>query len=199
MRLIVVRHGETKENVLGISQGHKYGELSETGIEQSKKLAQRLKNEKIDLIFSSDLKRAKDTTKEIIKYHEVPVFYVKELRERCRGIFEGKPLEEFDEDREKSGLPHSLYKPEGGESLEEVKERIFSFLKNLIENYKNKTILIVGHGGVNKIIFSILLSKPIEDIFNTINQNNACINILEIENLGKIKTHLINSIDHLEN
>lgn len=56
MRLILVRHGETKDNDAGILQGQLHGELNKSGIEQAEKVAVRLKNEKIDFIFTSDLK-----------------------------------------------------------------------------------------------------------------------------------------------
>lgn len=71
MKLIIVRHGETEENASEIIQGHSLGKLSKKGIEQSKKLALRLKGEKIDMIFSSDLERAKDTIKEVARFHKV--------------------------------------------------------------------------------------------------------------------------------
>jgi len=56
-RLIFVRHGETEENKAKIVQGQKHGKLSEEGLEQAKKVAERLKDEKIDFIYSSDLDR----------------------------------------------------------------------------------------------------------------------------------------------
>ena len=65
MKLIITRHGETEENKAGIIQGHLPGHLSEAGIEQAKKVAFRLKDEKINFIYSSDLDRAADTAKEI--------------------------------------------------------------------------------------------------------------------------------------
>ena len=59
MRLIIVRHGETNENVQKIVQGQKLGSLSERGWKQTKLLAERLKDEKVDIIISSDLERAR--------------------------------------------------------------------------------------------------------------------------------------------
>ncbi|MEJ2267962.1 MAG: histidine phosphatase family protein [Nanoarchaeota archaeon] len=83
MKLIIVRHGETEENLKKIWQGHLQGKLTKKGIEQAKKLANRLKDEKLDVIFSSDLDRASDTAKEIAKFHsEVPIYLVEDLRER---------------------------------------------------------------------------------------------------------------------
>ncbi len=80
MKLIITRHGETEENRTGIVQGHLPGQLSESGIEQAQKLALRLKGEKIDVIYSSDLDRASDTAKEIAKDHpSVPIRFVRDL------------------------------------------------------------------------------------------------------------------------
>jgi len=70
MKLILVRHGETIDNKKRLVQGHRQGELSDVGKEQAKKVAERLKDEKIDYIFSSDLRRAADTAKVIAKYQK---------------------------------------------------------------------------------------------------------------------------------
>ena len=90
MKLILVRHGETIENVKGIMQGHIHGKLSDLGKKQAKKLALRFKEEKINAIYSSDLARASDTTKEIAKFHKkAKIILVKELRERNLGDWAG--------------------------------------------------------------------------------------------------------------
>ena len=65
MRLILTRHGKTVENMNDIMQGWLPGELSEEGKEQAKHVAERLKDRKIDVAYSSDLKRCVDTAKEI--------------------------------------------------------------------------------------------------------------------------------------
>jgi probable phosphoglycerate mutase len=79
MRLIVVRHGETKENSKKILMGHRHGTLSRKGVRQARETALRLSHEKIDIIFSSDLRRAKLTAKEIARYHNAPIVYTKHL------------------------------------------------------------------------------------------------------------------------
>jgi probable phosphoglycerate mutase len=97
MKIILTRHGETIENRMGIAQGHLPGKLTEKGIGQAKKLALRLKDEKFDAIYSSDLARAADTAKEIIKFHpNVNAHFVKELRERNIGEFEGTKWCDFE-------------------------------------------------------------------------------------------------------
>ena len=96
MRVILTRHGETKENKKTIVQGHMPGHLSELGKKQAEMVAIRLKDEKIDFIYSSDLKRAADTAKEIAKYHpDIPIEFTKELRERNLGEFQGKCSKEI--------------------------------------------------------------------------------------------------------
>ena len=116
MRLILTRHGETEENKIGIMQGHLPGKLSAEGIEQAQKLALRLKDEKIDFIYSSDLARASDTAKEIASFHpHAPIKFVEDLRERNLGEFQGK---------KKSTMPlksiMGLRSPESSQSQEPI-------------------------------------------------------------------------------
>ena len=61
MHLYITRHGETKENVMGVLQGKSPGNLNETGIEQARLLGGALRNKDISAIHSSDLDRALDT------------------------------------------------------------------------------------------------------------------------------------------
>ena len=73
MRIYVTRHGQTEWNALGKLQGRKDIELNEVGREQAVKVRNKLKNEKIDIIISSTLKRAKETAKIINKEFNVDI------------------------------------------------------------------------------------------------------------------------------
>lgn len=85
MNIIIVRHGQSQANAKNISQGNKDKwtdtPLSLKGKEQARKLANRLKNEKFSLIYSSDLKRAKQTVEEINKFHNLKIKFDKRLRD----------------------------------------------------------------------------------------------------------------------
>jgi broad specificity phosphatase PhoE len=162
MKLIVVRHGETSENVKGILQGSLDVSLNKTGRQQAKAIGHRLKSEKIDVVFSSDLKRAKQTAKEIARFHKVPVHYVKEIRERDGGIFEGRPFTLLKLAADKSGVPFEHYKPKNGESLTEVQKRIQRFMQKVSTKYKGKTVLLVTHGGVTRALASLYLEMPLK-------------------------------------
>lgn len=189
MRLILTRHGETVENQEGILQGHMPGNLSELGKLQAKRLALRLKNEKIDEIYSSDLKRAVDTTDEIIKFHPgIPVFYTEKLREGNMGSYTGKYKGEVDFNQ----------KPKDMESWEDMRARSKGFLDSLYRKNPGNCVLFVGHNGINKALISEILGKGPEEIKSIKSQVNTAINIFEIEENGRYKVHLMNSSDHLK-
>lgn len=89
MKLLLVRHAKSIANHLGIRQDKNKDyydtNLHDLGLLQAKEIAQRLKNEKIDIIYSSPLKRAKETAEEINKYHKIEIIYDKKIEERRVG------------------------------------------------------------------------------------------------------------------
>jgi len=194
MKLILIRHGETEENAARIIQGQTGGKLSGKGKEQVQKLALRLKNEKIDLTFSSDLARSKDTTAEIIKYHQIPVYYDSLLRERCKGIFNGRPREEFSRALQESGLPFLDFTPEGGESFVELENRAKNFLNNLFENHNSENIMISSHGGFIRMLLGIILNKHFDKL---VRLENTSISIVELDKNLNVKNYELNNFDHL--
>lgn len=196
MKLILVRHGETKENAELIMQGQEYGTLSEKGKKQAEKVAERLKDFDLDYIFSSDLERTRDTAKEIAKYHNTPIKFVEEIRERDAGIFNGKPVEKFVEEREAKELDAHEFKPQGGEDYQEVKERTAKFLEELIEGYQGETVLLVSHGTAMKIMTTYLLNKDLSET-SELSQDNTAVNIFEFDG-EEVKNYLLNDIEHLE-
>lgn len=197
MKMILTRHGETKENKAGINQGWKHGHLSKLGIEQAKLVAARLKDAKFDVIYSSDLNRCLRTTKEIRKYHPKAKFIKdKRLRERSTGIFEGTVISKNDWD----GLGGDLYsnKPKNGESFIEVWARINEFCEELLKKYTNETILIVGHGGSMCLLQGAICKKDLKYSLSKIEKlKNTAITELQVDKNGKCKILLLNSEKHL--
>lgn len=189
MKLILVRHGETIENIKGICQSHLPGTLSKLGIEQAKKLALRLKHEKIDAIYSRDLARAADTAKIIAKYHsQVPLHFVKELRERDHKHFAGKKIDEIDRDKFDSE----------SEPWSQMQTRIKKILDKAYEKYPNSTVLFVGHGAINMALTSVILNKPPKEIDKIDIPPNTAVSIFEIREDKNHKVHLLNCVKHLE-
>ena len=152
--LYVVRHGETEENSKGILLGRKEAMLNDKGKKEAHSLGKKLQKEKIDIIFSSHLKRAQQTAEIISQYLKKPIKLDKRLMERNLGIFEGLSKKEFFEKFQKGFDSEMAYHstPPEGESTKEVQKRVFSFLEEIKKNYSNKKILIVTHSFVSKMI-----------------------------------------------
>jgi broad specificity phosphatase PhoE len=195
MKIILTKHGETIENKKGIIQGHLQGKLSKLGKEQAKKIALKLRNERIDYIYSSDLARAKDTAKEIAKYHlNVPLILTKELREKKWGEFEGKTKEQLGFPKDKP-LNKNI-KVKNSESIKQVYDRANRFIKELLKNHKNQTILLIGHGTIDKAIICCIFNKSFKTIEYIKEIKPTSITIIKYEKNPKLK--LFNSTEHLK-
>lgn|SRR3989344_2569468 len=159
--LYIVRHGETNENLNHIIQGQTNSVLNETGKLQAKNIAQELRNIKFDNIFSSDLLRTKETAEIIALERRLAVQTTKALRERRWGRLEGKStkliyaIEELKKTLAKED--RLKYKPFPDiENDEEIASRMFTYLREIAVAYQGKTILIVSHGGVMRILLNHL-------------------------------------------
>ena len=185
MKLMIVRHGETIENKKRIWQGRLHGTLSEEGVIQARKLALRFSEENLDYIYSSDLRRALNTAKEIAKYHPNIPFYTNEkIREASFGNLEGEFISETNINLESSGI----------ESIESMQKRARSFIKMLKKYPENSTIMVVGHGMINRAITSILLDKSYKEIPH---YYNAGVSIFEIKKKKNPVMYLFNCTEHL--
>jgi len=169
MKLIIARHGETIENQKGIIQGHLHGTLTEKGLNQAKTVAKKLKDTKIDIIYSSDLKRSLETAKEIAKFHDCPLEPTEELRERYLAELQGKSKEELGHTKETSV---AIFENHSGETREQMFNRAKNFLNKIIEKHKNQIVLIVSHNGINKAIISAINGTGPEGIPEIPNMDN---------------------------
>ena len=162
MKLILIRHGETKEGKKGIILGQLPGTLSAKGKVTAKQLASFIKSTDINpsVIFSSDLRRAKETAKIIAKILKLPIKYDQLLRERFSGQAEGKLEKEINwKEYEKKKKPFRRH-PEG-ESFSEVRARARDFIKK-INKTKNKDIIIVSHSAFLSMLLSVFYKWSIE-------------------------------------
>lgn len=195
IRLYIIRHGETEANKADLLQGISHGALTPLGIEQVKRLAHRLKDEKIDAIISSDLERNKQTLAEITKFHHLPVRYLPLIREWNVGEFDLRKKEEFREARAQSGLSKATFRPKDGENFYDMMERAKVFLKLIKSEYKGKNVLVATHGDFIRAFISVLLNRAIEDAPD-IQQQNAALNIFDITPY-EVKIIAMNSVEHL--
>jgi len=128
-KIILIRHGETEYNRQKKWQGWSDVPLNKAGRKQAQLLAHRLKHEVIDVLYTSDLKRAVETARAIAKSVNLQVIKTKKLRERNIGILEGVNFQESVEKYKDIfdglfGSHDESFKGHGGESVKEVKQRI---------------------------------------------------------------------------
>jgi len=147
----VLRHGQTiyqtkKKKIMYPWPENRPILLTKEGEKQIKKVAKKLKNKKIDLIYASDVSRTRQTAEIVAEELGVKIIFDKRLRDINLGTYHGGRKEDFYRDFPKN--PERFYgrKPPGGENWGECRKRMIDCLNDIDRRYQNKTILIVGHG-----------------------------------------------------
>lgn len=199
-KIILIRHGETEYNRLGKWQGWIDVPLNAAGKLQAEKLARRLQSEVIDVLFTSDLRRAVQTAESIAQRLGIKAIKTTKLRERALGLLEGRQKEEKDERMKKIwnkffDPTDETYKGHGGESLKETKARIQSFLKHLKKKYREKVVAIVTHGGTKWYFLQLLTKKPL-DRGSVL--ENAGVTMLKKDKWGEYHITILSDTSHLE-
>lgn len=196
MKLILTRHGETVENIDGIIQGHLPGKLSEKGIDQAEQLARRLKSEKLDFIYSSDLERAAATARAIARFHpDIQIEFVEDLRERYLGTWQGQRREDLGFSADKGILEYS---PQDGETLDEMYTRAGTFLNKLISKHPNELVLCVGHYGIYKAMLAVISGNTPAEILSIEDIHNTAVTIFEFDEKKHGQMELFNCTSHLK-
>lgn len=152
-------HGTTTDNEQHISSGWKDVDLSDLGIEQSKELPSK-NTDQFDAVFCSDLVRAVHSTELSFK-NKFPIIIDARLRECNYGDFNGK-LSEIVEPMQEENIEKRF---PNGESYEDVKARIESFLEDIKTKYDGKHIAIVAHKAPQLTLEVILNNKTWQEAF----------------------------------
>lgn len=199
MELYLLRHGQTEANVARINQGHQDGKLTEQGVWQAARVAQRLKDVTFDLIVVSDLGRTKETAAPIIATHpEAEVVYEPRVRERNQGVFEGRPYGTFTEAAKEAGIHITEYRPEGGESVTMLRQRAEAYLKELIEEHRQGRVLVVTHGGfLVQALFHLMGMEDSRENYERLHPHNTALSIMRIDDEGACDVELLNCTAHL--
>ncbi|MFI8708457.1 histidine phosphatase family protein [Bacillus sp. NPDC077411] len=155
-RIGIIRHGSTPWNKEGRAQGSSDISLDQAGIADAYKLAERLRKENWDFIYSSDLLRAKQTA-EIIggEISNIPLYLEARLREAGGGQIEGTTEEERILKWGKNWRELDL----GIEGTDSVIARGLSVIEEIAYKHDNKNILIVSHGAFIKHLLKKLVPQ----------------------------------------
>lgn len=176
VRIFLIRHGQTDHNVKKILQGHRDIPLNVDGIKQSRRLGEYIKerNIKFDKVYSSDLIRCQETTREVLNLSDQNMATVElnsDLRERFMGPIEGMHVNDAEKYADKHGK--GSFKDFGENTtifLERLQRGISSSINDSISK-NNKNIALVSHGGAIRAIMG-WLQPNVEDVtkiivFNT--------------------------------
>ena len=144
MNLYVVRHGQTDWNIKGLLQGSTDVPLNETGIQQAEQLSKTLEDIDFGLVLCSPLSRAIKTAEIVKADRNIPIIINEKLTERFHGDIEGTSPKDI----KKYWDYHANTSDDNIEPVQSFLNRIFSFMDELKEKYKDKDVLVVTHCGV---------------------------------------------------
>ena len=201
-RLIFVRHAEAEGNVNRRFQGWTDGELTEKGHIQAQKVAKRLKDEKIDVIYSSSLKRTMQTADYISKIKNLPIIRTDKLKEINGGDWENVSFDELPtlwphEHDTWENKPH-MHKMPNGESMEEFLQRLIKEVEYIIKSNTGKNICIVTHGTAIRALMCYFLGCNLNKMLEVEWYDNTSITIIEYED-GKYSVITKGDASHLSN
>ena len=169
-KVYLLRHGQVK----GYENLPVYGQtdvdLTEVGVLQMKQVAERLSLTEPKAIYSSDLKRSATGARLIARYHDVPLYFLPELREMDYGGWEGLTLSEIrhnsPEELQKRENDLINYKAPGeGESIADLSERIETIFERIRGEQEGNDIVIAAHAVVNRVILCKALGLDLDRMF----------------------------------
>lgn len=138
--IIFEAHSTTIDNEARLASGHNDVELSTLGVQQSRELGERYASQHFDAIFCSDMQRAYKTA-ELAFGDKFPIIQDARLRECDYGDLTQKPKVIVDVEK-----PKRITTPfPNGESYEQTCARMQSFLNDLLQDYDDKTVMVIGH------------------------------------------------------
>lgn len=193
--LYLVRHGQVE----GFEEKRYNGQgdvpLTATGQAQFNLLQMRLQNKEIRAVYSSDLSRCLEGARLLGHPFGLEPLALPALRELDIGTWEGKTWEELQEkhpDDWQSRLSDIVnYQVPGGESLISMAERVRGALKEILERHPGEALILVAHGGVNRVIILDAIGASLERLFH-IEQDFGCLNLIDYYPDGQAVVKLIN-------
>lgn len=161
--ILLARHGESDWNAARRWQGHADRPLSDLGRAQARTLAERLARIRLDAIYSSDLRRARDTAVVVGKSQGLSVRLLRELREVDVGSWSGLTMDEAAE-RFPEGFGRWLGGAEGwddGETYPQLAARVVPAVLRLATAHTEGRVLVVAHGGTIRAVHAAALGVDI--------------------------------------
>jgi len=194
-RIHLIRHGETTGSGEFRYNGQAEVPLTHRGLDQYRTLAERLKNTSAAACYSSVLSRCMDGARILCADRDIQPVPIPELRELSFGKWEGlswTELEErFPEEWRARMNDFVNYRVPGGENLLDLRKRVLPAIVDIVEHHQGQEVMVVAHGGVNRIILLEALGAPVSSMFR-IEQDFGCLNIIDYYADGNPVVKLLN-------
>ena len=199
-QIYLARHGEVLWNRERPAYcGHTDLDLNDHGREQAERLAERLAGVPLAAVYSSDLRRARDTAAAIAGRHGLVPIEEPALREINYGDWEGVAEEDvvggwpdvyaaWKQDAEHVRIP-------GGETYGELRDRLVPTITAIATRHGDGDVVLVAHKSANRVFLCALLGMPASS-YRRIGQDNAALNIVE-HRAGRWRVDLVNDTCHL--
>ena len=203
--ILLIRHGQSEWNKLNLFTGFKNIELSDQGIDEANKAGQNFKNLniKFDIVFTSELKRAQETAKIILKnldqwdhlYGEGKIITDIKLNERDYGDLTGlnkkETADKFGEEQVHKWRRGYSDQPPNGESLEDVVRRVKIYFEEsinpAIQSAYNNNILIAAHGNSLRALLIVMNIYDSSNINSVELSTGVPIHVILVNNKFTIK------------
>jgi len=200
MRLILVRHGETRWNHENRVVGHTQIGLNINGRQQAARLTGALKDERVSAIYSSTLRRARETAAAIARGHGMGVVTDDALKEVDAGELEGLTFEEvmerYDDFLQEWMKDNPSLRMPGGESMIELQQRAWPAVERIVGEHPDGVVILVSHSlAILSIISGALGMRPSN--FRRLRMSLASISVLNFGERGASLV-LFNDTCHLE-
>lgn len=185
LKLYITRHGETEWNVQKRMQGWQDSSLTEKGKENATRLGKSLQNIKFDAVYASTSPRAVDTAKLITGEQNVTIVTNDQLREIHMGEWEGKTHEEikqmYPEQHHHFWGDTERYEPIGGETFDELMQRVISMFNMIVSKHESGNVLIVTHTVFLKGLLLLVKGKAITNMWDPPFLHGTSLTVLEVD------------------
>jgi alpha-ribazole phosphatase len=194
-RIYLIRHGEVAGAGVPRYNGHSDVALSERGEEQYHLLRERFADARITACYTSDLSRCRRGGEILGQHLGVEPIADPALRELNIGIWEGMTWAEIQESWPAEWQERLAdivnYRVTDGENLLDLEARLMPAIEGIIERHRGEDVLVVAHGGANRVILLNAIGAPLSALFN-IEQNFCCLNIIDYFQDGNRVVRLLN-------
>ena len=184
-RIYIIRHAEAEGNLYRRIHGQYDSLVTPWGYRQIEALEKRFQDIHLDAVYSSDLFRTQTTAKALYLPKGLPLQLEPGLREISMGDWEddtwGGAARKHPEQMAYFSGGNAHYTPMGGESFQELRQRVVSTYYRLAAANDGKTIACVSHGEAIRTAVNAFYGRPLEEMHNMIPSDNTAVSCVEIE------------------